>query len=829
VFKFIRRYQKWLLVVFCAVLMIAFLIQPVMSIFFPDQSKRTIGTIEGGGKITEQEKRSAISSLNTLRSLGFYGIGLYPQEESEGDQGLAWLLMVRAGEMAGLGASDNEAFSALALKQTDITDVETLDAFAAERGTTRAALLGVVKEYLIAEQYRQLVLGHAFETREGYSGSPGLMRVRLENEAVQAAVGDQQWQLQFYQQTGRFPTEADLRNRVDSNVFSETVGHPRVSENALRHAVQENQTRLSGQLVVLDATESTLPPSDEQMQKLFEQYRADFAGTGETYGFGYRIPAKVRIEALRIPLQAVMAVAAQQVTEADVRRYYDQHVALYAGWTPRDQEPAPEEETPEVTPEQAPEGETPEGETAPDDATPETTPEGETDGETEAAPEGESQAPESTEGTQPGEGEAEAEAEPADEEPELIAEPAPGPGERVRIDFRLRREIRAALTLQKAREMQLEIAQDIQRILAEDSRVLAEDNGFKVVPEGFVPRPLTEIAERIAQDHGVQLEVVADDGTWVSLPEMTDSLRFVGGMMQTMPARSFWSADSGFAIQEERIPSTELDGRLGLVSSGVIDETGRMIAQLRQLVGLTRELMPEGESSVMPKQPQVGLVLPQPLADATGSLYIARVTDAQRDRPAESLAEVREDVERDAKLKAGYDNLLARQDELLMQARENTIHDLAVGDVEVVELDGFTRGQPPFVEGIAPGNVGTLVDAAFELAQTLRDAGGVDTAVSADRLVAVPFPYERKLAVFLLDEDLPVSRRTYQAMIDPAGNAVRDIALSRTMPEDGDPRVELIEPLSLQELIRQTGFEYAEDEGPDADDGAGDGSESADE
>lgn len=825
-FKFIRKYQKWMLVVFCGVLMVAFLIQPVMSIFFPDQSKRTIGTIEGGGKITEQDKVSAINSLNTLRSLGFYGVGLYPQEDSEGDQGLAWLLMVRGGQMAGLGASDNEAFSALSIKQADITDVDTLDAFAADRKTTRAALLGVVKEYLIAEQYRQLVLGHAFETRDGYSGSPGLMRVRLENEAVQAAVGDQQWQLQFFQQTGRFPTENDLRTRVDSMVFGQTVGHPRVSENALRHAVQENQTRLSGQLVVIDATESTLPPSDEQMQKLFEQYRADFAGTGETYGFGYRIPAKVRIEALRIPLQAVMAVAAQQVTEADVRRYYDQHVALYADWTPRDQEPAPEEETPEESPETSPEGEA-----TPDDAAPETTPEG----DAEAAPEGETQAPESTDGTQPGEGEGDAEADPADdqpavEEPELIAEPAPGPGERVRIDFRLRREIRAALTLQKAREMQLEIAQDIQRILAEDSRVLAEDNGFKVVPEGFVPRPLTEIAQRIAQDHGVELEVVADDGTWVSLPEMTESLRFVGGMMQTMPTRSFWSADSGFAIQEERLPSTELEGRLGLVSSGVIDETGRMIAQTRQLVGLTRELLPDGQAASMPRHPQVGLALPQPLADASGSVYIARVTGAQKDRPADSLAEVREDVERDAKLKQGYDNLLAREEELLAQAREYTIHDLARDEVQVVELNGFTRGQPPAVDGINPANMGPLVDAAFELAQTLRAAGGVDAAVSSDRLIAVPFPYERKLAVFLLDEDQPVSRRTYQAMIDPAGgNAVRDISLERTMPEGGNPRVELIEPLSLQALIRQTGFEYAEDEGPDADDGASDGGESEDE
>ena len=308
-FKFIRRYQKWMLVVFCGVLMVAFLIQPVMSIFFPDQSKRTIGTLEGGQKITEQDKVQAVGALNTLRSMGFSGIGLYPQEDSESDQALAWLLMVRAGQDAGLGASDNEAFTALSMKQADITDVDSLDAFAAKRNITRASLLNIVRDYLIAEQYRQLVLGHAYQSREGYSGSPGLVRVRLENESLQAAAGNQQWMMQFYQQNGRLPNDNDRRAYLESVVFAETVGYPRVSEDAVRHAVQENQARLSGQLVVLDADESTLPPSEEELLALFEPYRADFPGTGETYGFGYRIPSKVMIEALRIPLDQAIAVA----------------------------------------------------------------------------------------------------------------------------------------------------------------------------------------------------------------------------------------------------------------------------------------------------------------------------------------------------------------------------------------------------------------------------------------------------------------------------------------------------------------------------------------
>ncbi|MFI4859245.1 MAG: hypothetical protein ACIAXF_01050 [Phycisphaerales bacterium JB063] len=786
-FKFIRRYQKWLLVIFCAMLMFAFLVQPVMSIFFPDPSKRTIGTIFEGQKVTENERQSAIRNLATLRQLGFNGLGLFAQEDSEADTGLAWLLLVRAGEHAGFTASDNEAFTALSMKQSSVQDEDSLNALAAQLNIKQADLLGIVKQYLVAEQYRKLVMGHTYEMREGFSGSPGLNRVRLENEVLNGFADLEPAQREAFQ------------GYIVSMLLNATLGRPRISDTAVRHAVQNNNATLGGTLVVFEAEEATDAPTEAQLQELFDQYKGDFAGQGETYGFGYRQPGRVRIESLRVPFEAVRAIAAGEVSEGDVRRYYDQNVFLYANWQPRDQEPEDE---------------------AADEDTAAEDPEA---GEGDAAVAAEDEANADAEAGEGGEGET---AEPGDADTEADAQAEERIDERVRIDYRLRDEIRQVLIHQKTNEMMADIVRDIQRMLAEDARVLKDDNGFKLIPDDFVPTPLTQIAERIQEDYGVALEVIADDGRWVTLPEFQQTASFVSGMTRLMPSRSIWPRDNrGFQLVEVPLTTVPLSGRLGLMSSFFqqdVQGQSRTFT-LGRLIGAARELQPDGQAG-SPQQPQVGLALPGATVDAAGSAYVSRLTDAQRDRPAESLAEVREDVERDARLLAGYEALVARKDNLLTIARANSIFDIVAGDNSQT-VTPFSRSVPPTLEGVS--NSQPLVEAAFELAEQLRGGAGVEGTVSADRLVAVELPRERKLLVFLVDSYKPISRSAYQDMVDPGAGTLNRLALEQANTPDADPAGSVFETLSLEAMIRHTGFEYAEDEGP-ATEGAGDGSESAD-
>lgn len=812
-FKFIRRYQKWLLVVFCAMLMFAFLVQPVMTIFFPDPSKRTIGTIYDGQKVTQNQKREAINNLAMLRQFGFPGVGLYPQEENEADQGLAWLLMVRAGEHAGFTASDSEAFSALSMRQPEIDSTEALDAFAAKKNITRERLLGVVKQYLIAVQYRQLVQGASYRIEEGYSASPGLAQVRREAEVL-GAIGSQQFQQQlmidFYTRYQRVPNQNEMQLLTATFLYNQLTGRPRVSDNAIRQSVQAEQTRAGGVLVVFDAEPSTLVPSEEKLQELFEQYRGDFAGQGETYGFGYRQPGRVRIEGLRVPHDQALALAAEQVSMADVRQFYEDNADLYADWQPRDAEPEVE-----VEPEVEPGGEATQDPGEDSDPDP-----GSDTGEP------------STDDTQPGDAGGDAAADDsADDatdtgdaaEPEATTDDAPDAepsvGDRVRIDFRLRREIRQVLILQKAQELQNDVLADALRMLNEDARVLDERDGFKILPADFSPTPLAEIASRIEEDHGITLEVIEDNGEWVSLPTFTNTLRFVGQMASWMPTNSVWLPDrSGFYLQEQQLNTVELSGRLGLLSSFTAQQ-----ASLQQYVRLAKELAPVGPAS-MPNQPQVGLVIPAATADLSGSYYISRLTAAERDRPAESLAQVREQVVEDAQALAGYETLIGRKDALLERARENTIYDLASLGTEHT-LSDFSRSRPPAIEGLSGFGVRTLVDAVFELADQLRAGAGVDGTPSSGRLLAVELPGQRKLLVFVLNTYRPMSQPSYQAMLNaPQGDIVTSVALSRAVPAGTNPIEALQGTLTLEAMIRHTGFEYAEDEGP-SNEGAGDGSD----
>ncbi len=790
-FKFIRRYQKWLLVVFCAVLMVAFLIQPVMEIFMPKPQNRTFATVFGGDEITQGDQQVAANTLDRLKRLGFYGAGLFPNEENDADEALAWLLLVKAARHAGLSSSDSEAFNALAMKQSEVKDSESLETFAANMNLSTQQLLGTVREYLVAEQYRQLVLGHTFQVRDDFSELPasvGLNRVRQENASLRFIDENQQQLLfAFIQQYGRMPNEAEQRAMAERLIFSQLIGRPRISEAAIRQTLMQEQTRLSGALVVFDADDSTLPPSEDKLLELFEQYKGDFTGTSEPYGFGYRVPGRVRLESLRIPVEQLRAIAATQVTEADVRRYHDQHAALYASWTPRDEEPD-EEAAPEEDPESPDAGEgseSPEGDAAPAD-------------DADAAP-----------------ADAENEAE-TEDEPQ-----APSANERVRIDFRLRAEIRAALVMQKTQELQQEIATDLQRLFAEDTRVLEERDGFKVIPADYTPTPLAEIAQKIQEEHGVELEIIPDDGSWVSQRDFESAMGFVSAMLRTMPTRSVWFVNEGaFAISELRLSSTTLSGRMGLLSSGIPGAQNQAVS-LGRLIAQAKELRNDAEA-VMPDQPQVGVALPGATIDETGSIYLSRLTAADPDHPAESLADVREEVLRDASRLAGYETLLSTADALLEQAKTDSIYNIAPAE-DLQELEGFSRANPPRIEGVTPRGMRAFGDAVFGLADELRQGAGIGATPSADRLILVELPRERKLLVFLLKEEVPLSQRDYRARLDPAmGDAVTNIALNRTMPA-GDTSMR--DALSLESLMKLTEFKWAEGYGPAAD-GASDADDS---
>lgn len=337
--KFLRKYQKWMLAVFCVGLMVAFLIQPVMGLFMPDPAKRTMATIGGGEKITLEKLGEVSRQLEMIRRLQLDpipipGLSLVPRSESERNDALQWLLLQRAAEQNNIGASEQEAFNLLATV-LDVQDSAGLEAKADEMGANGAYLIEVAKQFLKAEQYRQLVAGIEYSKPGGTQsqvGSPGIQRVYATSDAINVS-RDVSRQLQDMR--GMPPEQADMlamqQVLLQGGYAQKIIGHPRVSADQVRYWLQRQLTEVDLTVILLDAEDrlASVTVSDEDVKSLFERYADDDQGTGEPYGLGYRVPNRVQLEALRIPFDAVREAVAKQINPDDIRAFYEKNKSSF--------------------------------------------------------------------------------------------------------------------------------------------------------------------------------------------------------------------------------------------------------------------------------------------------------------------------------------------------------------------------------------------------------------------------------------------------------------------------------------------------------------------
>ncbi len=100
----------------------------------------------------------------------------------------------------------------------------------------------------------------------------------------------------------------------------------RVSDPQMRHAANDMWSRISTDVVALRAAEmlgNTPQPTNEEITNQFERYKAQAPGQSAPYGFGYRLPAQVKLEYLKLPLERVMATVS--VNDIEAARYYKQN------------------------------------------------------------------------------------------------------------------------------------------------------------------------------------------------------------------------------------------------------------------------------------------------------------------------------------------------------------------------------------------------------------------------------------------------------------------------------------------------------------------------
>lgn len=752
--KFLRKYQKWMLVVFCGALMVAFLVPQAVSQFAPNAAKRVRATTYDGEPITQEEIVRVSSDVQLLRRLRiepeFFAnsvVSLLPSTGSEREDALSWILIQRAAEHNGLGASRQDAFDLITtvlrlqsqmagLPDMPIQDMEALDERAKDYNANGNYLIKMAQQYLVAEQYRQLVSGIEYSLQEGENaiGSPGLRRVIAMHEAFSEIQKSLQQFGQNPQLMRQFQPMIIDSVLGDQGYLDKIQGHERFSATELRYALQRQFAEIDLTVVVLDAEDGldSTTVDDAYIKAHFERFADDEPGTGEPYGLGYREPDKVQLEALRIPIDAVRESVAKTITPEDVRKFYNENRASFFN----DEPPAEGEEATDPQPKK------------------------------------------------------------------LTAD--------------LRDKIRVTLAQVGAEEKVQEIVQKARQRLNEDARGLPDDGAFKVLPEDFVPTPLTEVAAEIESEHGIMPEIIQIED-FVSAEDILEVTQFTQAWLTQMPTSTVQMPDPsrfGF-LSDRQVIETVLAGKAGLFATFVPNLSNRnQLTTMAQYVSIAQPFLDEQQLEQTSLALQVGLP-GLTLSDMTRSTYVFRITKAQPSRPATDMTPIAEQLREDAMKVKAYENLIAEDDAMLKRAAEESIERLMPNADAKNTLTGLTRGaitQQSTIEGVS--STQAILERAFQITDDLIASGGFDQAEEADRLYAVELPGDYKLALVRIDTFRAMTRAAYEE--EAAKPASMMLATKLGVTEAPQP------PLSFEALKRYTGFKWAEGEEPkDDEDEAG--------
>jgi hypothetical protein len=297
--KLMRKYQKWLMVVFGILLMLAFLGGPAINEVSRMQRDRVIGRIDDSPVRAGEWAAAAseVAAFNDLARRGFpaFSIGI---EEGAGEIH-HWLLLSREAKAAGLVAEPRngeeylDTLGSVLLQQLLQRDFSLQFQLQMEKDPAkrqamidsfRGQLIGMVRSTLASSRLNQQESGAAIAK---------LMAVHL--------------------------------------LQSEYLTAPRVSSRVALLEAKEKMDAAVGDAVIIPASklaEQVPAPTPEQLQAHFEKYKATKPGEGE-FGIGYFLPARVKLEYLKLSREGIEN--AVQPDPVEVTKRYRQDRAKYPG------------------------------------------------------------------------------------------------------------------------------------------------------------------------------------------------------------------------------------------------------------------------------------------------------------------------------------------------------------------------------------------------------------------------------------------------------------------------------------------------------------------
>ncbi|MEZ6233747.1 MAG: hypothetical protein R3B68_06120 [Phycisphaerales bacterium] len=322
--KFLRKYNKVLLVFAGIFLMVGFLVGPAIQQFGPNPGKRTVGYI-GPGKarrVTAMDIGVAQVEVQLLQRftspmgnadrgqpiLNF--VSLDPDEE-----GLHWFLLTEEARRAGLVASSLDGAQWIPDLASTLVEPMARQALAFEMVQQSPGLASLFQQnpgllnqlpQFNPQRYQELLVQFG-----GQNGQPGVAELQLRQRREQLAASAGMTLEQF--------DEAVTKLRGVMRLVTINLGAPAYSDR--RSAAFAREFGDSAELDYLFITGSRLAsevgePTPEQLQAHFQRYRDAEPGSGEN-GIGYIQPPRARLAWLTLDRAAIVAAVDQWTIPAN--------------------------------------------------------------------------------------------------------------------------------------------------------------------------------------------------------------------------------------------------------------------------------------------------------------------------------------------------------------------------------------------------------------------------------------------------------------------------------------------------------------------------------
>ncbi len=312
--KVIHKYRQYMLVGFGVVLMIAFIVPQAGNLVGGDQMARKVATIDGS-KVTLSDMNKARAEYEVVKSL-LEPIGLrlnLAKELFGAENDRHWLLLSHAAQQGGYmsTAADGKQF------EKEVRDGILVPQLARGAAVQKNPILRQVPKYIdqfAAEELRDPTRRKAIEEEAEKRLEAA---VAYASRTTRTAPADVQLAFAKANAIGRMQSAWGSAHRVSdkrATLEAEEQGEVVYVDHAL--------------MVAKSLAPLAAAPSEETLQKLFEKYKDVKQGAGD-HGFGYRLPAGVELEWMKIDRGAI--AAGVKLDPVEVNKYWRQNRAKFAG------------------------------------------------------------------------------------------------------------------------------------------------------------------------------------------------------------------------------------------------------------------------------------------------------------------------------------------------------------------------------------------------------------------------------------------------------------------------------------------------------------------